>query len=120
MRRVVAYFEWRGSWWRTLVSSIGQLHVPDDVAHGLSAYAHKQASYSDRLGKKARAYWSPALAKLGLAPEWVVAEGDLEEVDVEEDDVDDSSDTDEEGSGEALGPNSDLDTDDFDLFELED
>jgi hypothetical protein len=79
---------------------------------------YKQASYLDRLSKKARVYWSPALAKLGLASEWVVAKGDIEQVDAA-DDVDDDSDI-EEGSGKASGPNSDLDTDDFDLFELED
>jgi hypothetical protein len=125
MRRVIAYFEWQGDWWRRLVPSIGRLQVTDDVVHGLSAYAHKQAAYSDCLGNKARAYWSPALAKMGLAPEWAVAEGNTEEVDEEEeaDDADEggSDIDDDEVLAEVSGSmRSDLDTDDFDLFELED
>jgi hypothetical protein len=43
---------------------------PSDVAHGISAYAAKQAALSRRLANRFITAWNPTLRALDLQPQW--------------------------------------------------
>ena len=68
MRRVVAYLEWRASWWHEQ----GQRCKVDDegIMSGLRAYAEKQASSLLALARDCARHWVPALANEGIVPPW--------------------------------------------------
>jgi len=68
MRRVLAWFEWRATWWENLVS-IGQGGDPD-IVDGSSAYAFKQAHLAHHIAARCAADWLPELNKQGIQPEW--------------------------------------------------
>ena len=68
MRRVVAYLEWRASWWcgqgrRCKVNDEGTMR-------GLQAYAEKQAATLLALARDSARQWIPALAEEGIVPDW--------------------------------------------------
>ncbi|KAJ2924239.1 hypothetical protein H1R20_g12855, partial [Candolleomyces eurysporus] len=68
MRRSVVYLRWKADWWK------GRAALPafkaDDVAHGVSAYAAKQAALCSQLAERFSQVWLPILEKLGLKPQW--------------------------------------------------
>lgn len=71
MRRVIAYCEWKASWWRArgglrCVAGAGDV----SILEGVEAYAHKQAAMSETLASQCALYWLPALWKQGITPEW--------------------------------------------------
>ncbi|KIJ59749.1 hypothetical protein HYDPIDRAFT_177697 [Hydnomerulius pinastri MD-312] len=68
MRRVLAYFEWKATWWKDKA----EVHIVGDVqlAHGLRVYAHKQASTFQSLTQKFAHMWVSTLKSFGLPAEW--------------------------------------------------
>ncbi|KAJ2914795.1 hypothetical protein MD484_g5622, partial [Candolleomyces efflorescens] len=68
MRRSVVYLEWKGDWWRQRARLAA--FKSSDVAHGISAYAAKQATFCSQLAVRFSHVWEPVLGKLGLEPQW--------------------------------------------------
>jgi hypothetical protein len=68
MRRVLAYFEWRSSWW--LEQANRRTHVDPSVQSGVVAYAHKQSSLCLRMAARCAVHWIPVLKKHGIVPTW--------------------------------------------------
>ena len=68
MRRVLAWFEWRVSWWENL-ASIRQDGNPE-ILDGSSAYAFKQANIARHMAARCAAAWLPELNKNGIQPDW--------------------------------------------------
>ncbi|RXW12428.1 hypothetical protein EST38_g13424 [Candolleomyces aberdarensis] len=68
MRRSVVYLRWKADWWK------GRAALPafkaDDIAHGISAYAAKQAALCRQLAARFSQVWEPVLEKLGLERQW--------------------------------------------------
>jgi hypothetical protein len=70
MRRVVAYLEWRASWW---CEQGRRCKVNDEgTVMGLRAYAEKQAATLLALGRDCARQWIPALANEGIVPDWAI------------------------------------------------
>ena len=68
MRRVIAYLEWRASWWHKQ----GRRCKVDDegIMLGLRAYADRQAATLLDLARDSARHWIPDLAKEGIVPDW--------------------------------------------------
>ena len=68
MRRVLAYHEWRNTWWqeRSSIRKVGDATIQS----GLAGYAKKQATISQRMGEVCAAYWLPHLKDNGIVPSW--------------------------------------------------
>lgn len=66
MRRVLSFFKWHEKWWNEQQSRRTSLQV--SVAEGVSAYAHKQASYRRALYDKFNHIWrqSAEFCALGI------------------------------------------------------
>jgi hypothetical protein len=69
MRYVIIYHEWRAQWWQ---SQAVHWSDTDDAKlyHGVTAYAEKQAHFSEQLAWRCAEYWLPALKEQGVSPEW--------------------------------------------------
>ncbi|KAJ2911563.1 hypothetical protein MD484_g8853, partial [Candolleomyces efflorescens] len=63
MRRTVAYLHWKADWWQTRAALAP--FKSDDVAHGVTAYAVKQASLCRCLSARFGSVWSPVLKSVG-------------------------------------------------------
>ena len=59
MRRVLAFLEWRASWWDR--QGKAQLNVSDDILEGARAYAAKQAHINRALAASFEACWGAEL-----------------------------------------------------------
>ena len=70
MRRVLAWFEWKATWWEAQATQRGNGN--DDILHGVSAYAFKQAAITLHIAARCAADWLPELAKAGINPVWGV------------------------------------------------
>jgi hypothetical protein len=71
MRRVVAYLEWRASWWHQQGLRCKVSNATDEgTMVGLRAYAEKQAATLLSLARDSASQWLPALAKEGIVPDW--------------------------------------------------
>lgn len=70
MRRVLAWFEWRATWWEAQATQRGNGN--GDILHGVSAYAFKQAAITLHIAARCAADWLPELAKAGINPVWGV------------------------------------------------
>ncbi len=68
MQRVLAFFQWKASWWLDQASHRETTHP--SVQCGLSAYAHKQAAIYLHMATRFALYWLPVLQKHGIDPEW--------------------------------------------------
>lgn len=68
MRRVLAYHEWRNTWWEEQSSrrTVGD----GTIQSGLAGYAKKQAAISRRMAEVCAAYWLPRLKDIGIVPSW--------------------------------------------------
>jgi hypothetical protein len=134
MRRVVAYLEWRASWW---CEQGRQSKVDDEgTVMGLRAYAEKQAATLLALARDCTRQWIPALANEGIVPEWVKrynailtqdsqasslkTDMDIDEEigdnDEQPEDLDGPDDDDKEETGSV---DSSLDSEGFDIYDLE-
>ncbi|KAM6489975.1 hypothetical protein JOM56_014554 [Amanita muscaria] len=68
MRRVLAWFDWRASWWETQ-ARLTKEGTPE-VLHGISAYAFKQLDLVQCMAARCAASWIPELKKHGIKPVW--------------------------------------------------
>jgi hypothetical protein len=68
MRRVIVFEEWKAVWWR------GQAHLrssePEDLRHGLAAYAERQAAIHEGIAGGHARHWLPVLRSFGIEPCW--------------------------------------------------
>jgi hypothetical protein len=113
MRRTVVYLDWRAEWWNS--RAVMSPFRAEDVAHGVSAYAAKQAAMCSQLAARFAQVWEPVLRSLGLEPQWICAHDSADLPDISQVDLGaDGNDRDDE--------NKDLDFDAFwdDDSELED
>ncbi|KAM6493543.1 hypothetical protein JOM56_011677 [Amanita muscaria] len=105
MRRVISYFEWKASWWRTQGPQRTGLDV--DVEEGVTAYAAKQAYLSERMAESCGAHWVPFLLEQGAPLDWTLkyvnaqALGDAGEVEDEEEEEEEEID-DEMASSDGI------------------
>ena len=115
MRRVLAWFKWRATWWENLVS-IGQGGDPD-IVDGSSAYAFKQAHLAHHMAARCAVDWLPELNKQGIQKEWSNP-ANVEDV-LSEDVLDDNEILDfNETTSDAEEEEDEFD--DFDDFEFDD
>jgi hypothetical protein len=70
MRRVLRYFEWKASWWRTQQDRRSQASV--DVRDGVAAYAQKQTTVVNKLARSFASKWYPTLIANGLPTDWPI------------------------------------------------
>lgn len=68
MRRVVAFFEWRSTWW--LEQGNRRTDLEPSIQSGVAAYAHKQADICLRMAARCATYWLPIMKKHGIFPSW--------------------------------------------------
>jgi hypothetical protein len=68
IRRVVAYLDWKASWWRTQGSHRDDVRA--DITDGLIAYAYRQADLMHKLAESFAALWYPVLVAEGISIEW--------------------------------------------------
>jgi hypothetical protein len=69
IRRVLAFFAWKSSWW---VDQAVRRKIEDDPAliDGIRAYAYKQASFQTRMAERCASHWLPVLEEKGIMPCW--------------------------------------------------
>lgn len=130
MRRVIAWFEWRASWWERQATR--RVNAQPGILGGISAYAYKQADLLYRMARRCADDWLPFLASKDIVPDWaarypiqpdsihkkktasdndVEAEGEDEEGENEELEKDDSLDIEETRSDVDEDEYEDLDFD---------
>ena len=66
MRRVIAYHEWKATWWKNRNFQ----HSDPAIASGFSGYAHKQAAICIQMAEKCAVYWVPHLNGKGIVVSW--------------------------------------------------
>ncbi|TCD59923.1 hypothetical protein EIP91_011184 [Steccherinum ochraceum] len=75
MRRVVAYLEWHGGWWRQQSrqrqEKDGDGLISGGLSMGLVAYAEKQAVIRETLARIFGEQWYPILCAGGEVPAWI-------------------------------------------------
>ncbi|KAF9777722.1 hypothetical protein BJ322DRAFT_1015452 [Thelephora terrestris] len=69
MRRIIAFLEWKSTWWGEKAESRLGL-VTADIQHGIDAYARRQADTYHQLAVSLVSQWLPRLLGLGLDPAW--------------------------------------------------
>ncbi|KAF9784125.1 hypothetical protein BJ322DRAFT_1109984 [Thelephora terrestris] len=69
MRRVVAFLEWKSTWWSNKVGSRLGSTAPD-IQHGIDGYARKQANTYHKLAISLTKKWIPHLLALELDVSW--------------------------------------------------
>jgi hypothetical protein len=69
IRRVLAFFCWKSSWW---VDQVSRRMVDDDPAlvDGIHAYAYKQAAIQTLMAERCASHWHPVLEQYGITPSW--------------------------------------------------
>lgn len=100
MRRVLAYFEWKSSWW--LEQANRRTSLEPSVQSGVVAYAHKQSALSLQMAACCAAHWLPVMKNHGINPSWgskyqvaasgVNWDGSISDSEDDEDTVDNRSD----------------------------
>lgn len=72
MRRVVAFLEWKRTWWLSQANRRKEatMDIDDDIHSGLEAYAHDQADCYQRLAVTFSRKWVKLLQTAGLPWEW--------------------------------------------------
>lgn len=69
MRRIIAFLEWKSTWWREKVGSrSGSTAV--DIQRGIDGYARRQASTHHGLAVSLTSQWLPPLLKLKFDTTW--------------------------------------------------
>jgi hypothetical protein len=133
MRRVVAYLEWRASWWRQQGRRRKASKDTDEgTMLGHRAYAEKQAASLLALARHSASLWIPALAKEDIVPDWakryngaeksqadasLTSQMDVDKVADDEDpeNPDDTEDLDSEDDLGSVGSSPENDFDSYDL-----
>ncbi|TFK79078.1 hypothetical protein K466DRAFT_606418 [Polyporus arcularius HHB13444] len=75
MRRVIAYFEWKASWWRDQARR--RQAVSARLRRGLVIYAEKQAAVFEALAGRTASFWVNELHDMGPLPAWILPYEDL-------------------------------------------
>ena len=68
MRRVIAWFEWKATWWEEQATR--RTDCAPDILAGVSAYAYKQADLIRRMARRFAKNWLPILASKDIDPDW--------------------------------------------------
>jgi hypothetical protein len=68
MRRVLAYFEWKSTWW--LEQGNRRQGLESSIESGVVAYAHKQANICLCMAARCAVYWLPIMMKYSIDPTW--------------------------------------------------
>lgn len=68
MRRVLAWFEWRGNWWEQQATR--RENGQAEILQGVAGYAYKQASIQRRLQSQFGVAWLEILQTHGIKLEW--------------------------------------------------
>jgi hypothetical protein len=68
MRRVIAYHQWRASWWRD--QGKRRTNADSTTLHGIVAYAEKQADLCEGLASICATHWLPVLKAKDITPDW--------------------------------------------------
>ena len=73
MRRTLEFFKWKSRWWLSLQDARSNSTAPPDpqVAHGLWAYSHRQASVYSSLVNIYIEHWRRFLVANSLGSEWL-------------------------------------------------
>ena len=73
MGRNLKYFEWKKSWWQSILSEQAQSNDPPPpiVQDGLHTYAHRQADIYDRLVTLFVNHWHSFLSAHSLGSSWL-------------------------------------------------
>ncbi|KAF9501458.1 hypothetical protein BDN71DRAFT_1501176 [Pleurotus eryngii] len=69
MRRVIAYLDWRASWWITQGERRSGSVTPE-LQDGLQAYAAKQANILRGIRQRFACMWHPRLQAFHLTADW--------------------------------------------------
>ena len=74
MRRTLEFFKWKSRWWLSLQDVRANSITPPDpqVAHGLRAYAHRQASIYSSLIAVYVQHWRGFLLEHSLGQQWLI------------------------------------------------
>ena len=70
MRRVITWFEWKGTWWQNQATR--RTNVEAEILRGISAYAYKQADLVLRMARRCAEEWMPVLASKNIHPDWEI------------------------------------------------
>ena len=70
MRRVIAWFEWKGTWWEQQAMRRENANLKPDVLSGISAYAYKQANITRSMAICCANEWLPVLKSKQIKPAW--------------------------------------------------
>lgn len=68
MRRILAFLEWKASWWRSQAHRRSDEDAP--LRAGLRAYAERQATLYERIAMRHAMHWLPVLKTHGIVPCW--------------------------------------------------
>ena len=68
MRRVLAFFEWKSTWW--LEQGNQRQGLKSSIESGVVAYAHKQANICLSMATRCAVYWFPIIKKYSIDPTW--------------------------------------------------
>ena len=68
MCQVIAFFEWRSTWW--LEQANQRLNLEPSIKSGIVAYAHKQSSLCLRMAARCAGHWLLVMKKHGIIPTW--------------------------------------------------
>ena len=101
MRRTLEFFKWKSRWWLSLQNARSNSATPPDpqVAHGLRAYAHRQASVYSSLVSIYLEGWRKCLVENSLGGEWLALYPTITSTSTES--------TTSEGTDEPLGDSED-------------
>ena len=69
MRRIIAFLEWKSTWWTGKVGSRSG-SITADVQHGVDSYAHRQSSTYHKLAVTLSKQWVPCLVALEFDTSW--------------------------------------------------
>jgi len=68
MRRVIAWFEWKATWWEEQAAR--RTDCGPEILAGVLAYAYKQADLIRRMARRFAEDWLPILASKDIDPDW--------------------------------------------------
>lgn len=68
MRRVIAWFEWKVTWWEQQATR--RENAKQDILRGISAYAYKQANIMRSMAIRCATVWLPILESKQIHPAW--------------------------------------------------
>lgn len=98
MRRVLAFFEWKSTWW--LEQANQRQGLESSIESGVIAYAHKQANICLCMAARCAIYWLPIMKKYSIDPAWRVKYEEKSMPDTHGEPHSDSDSEDDDGLGQ--------------------